>query len=313
MAQFGLQIEPQFGFTFDQVAALAHECRGHGYTSLWVSDHFLLDNSARDINCLECWTLLSALAVEVKDLRLGSLVSCMAYRNPALLAKMAATVDMVSKGRLEFGTGAGWKDIEYAAYGYDFPTPGERVDRFIEGVQIIKSLWTQPVTTFRGKYYRVEAAVAAPKPTQKPHPPVLIGGSKPRMLRVMARYADAVNMGGSPDPKAYAETLSGLEKACQEVGTDFNRIRKTHFMSFVVGRNGVDVLARLTRVAARENMSPDQYRAKRARTFIGTPAGVVELLKRYTDLGVTQFMTVFPWQEERESMRLFADEVIPKV
>jgi alkanesulfonate monooxygenase SsuD/methylene tetrahydromethanopterin reductase-like flavin-dependent oxidoreductase (luciferase family) len=313
VAQFALQIEPQFGFTFDQAASLAHECRASGYTALFASDHFLLDNAAKDRNCLDCWTLLAALAVEVKDLRLGSLVTCMSYRNPALLAKIASSVDMISGGRLEFGAGAGWKDVEYKAYGYDFPPPGERVDRFIEGIQIIKSLWTQPVTTFAGKYYRVEAAVAAPKPVQKPHPPVLIGGSKPRMLRAMAQYADAVNMSGAPDPKAYADTLSRLERACQLEGTDFNRIRKSHFMSFVVGRNGADIHARLSRVAARENMTPDEFRAKRPRTFIGTPAGVVDLLKRYTDLGVTQFMTCFPWQEEPESMRLFADGVVAKV
>jgi F420-dependent oxidoreductase-like protein len=313
MASFALQIEPQFGFTFDQVASLAHECGSSGYTSLFASDHFLLDNASKDRNCLDCWTLLAALAVEVKDLRLGSLVTCMSYRNPALLAKIAASVDMISGGRLEFGVGAGWKDIEHTAYGYKFPPPGERVDRFVEGIQIIKSLWTQPVSTFEGKYYRVEAAVSAPKPVQKPHPPVLIGGSMPRMLRVMAKFADVVNMAGAPDPKVYAETLSKLERACQEEGTDFNRIRKSHFMSFIVGRNGAEVHARLTRVAARENMTPEQYRVKRPRTFIGTPAGVVDLLRRYTDLGVTQFMTVFPWQEERESMRLFGDEVVAKV
>ncbi len=313
MAQFGLQIEPAFGFTYEQVADLAHNCSGNGFSSIWSSDHFMQDPTNPDQNCLDCWTLLTALAVEVKDIRLGSLVTCMSYRNPAILAKIAASVDMISDGRLEFGVGAGWKDVEYHAYGIPFPSAGERVDRFIEGLEIIKGLWTQPMTTFNGKYYNVENAVSAPKPTQKPHPPVLIGGSKPRMLRVMARHADAVNMGGAPDPATYGQTLEKLEQACAEEGSNFDRIRKSHFMTFVVGKTEQDVQQRVQRVAEREGLTPDEYRARRARAYIGDTAGAVDLLKRYTELGVTQFMVVFPFMEEKESMRLFADEVIPKV
>ena len=313
MVQFGLQIEPSFGFTYENVVGLARECRPHGYASIWASDHFMLDDGRPDRNCLDCWTLLAGLAADVKDVRLGPLVTCMSYRNPAVLAKIAATVDMISGGRLEFGVGAGWKDVEYRAYGIPFPSPGERVDRFLEGMEIITRLWTESRTTYEGRYYSVIDAVSAPKPVQKPRPPILIGGSRPRMLRAMARFADVVNMGGSPSPEVYGQTLDRLERACEEEGTSFDRIRKTHFAPFVIGSTDREVEDVVARVAGREGLTSAAYRAKRARAFIGTPEGAAELIRRYADLGVTQIMTVFPFGDELRSMRLFAERVIPRV
>lgn len=311
--QFGLQIEPQFGFTYMQVRDLAAKCRAHGFESIWASDHFLLSPGDTDRNCMDCWTLLAALAAEVKDIRLGSLVTCMSYRNPAVLAKIAATVDLISGGRLEFGVGAGWKDVEHDAYGILFPSPGERVDRFLEGIQIIRGLWTQPETTFDGRFYSVRDAASAPKPVQRPHPPILIGGSKPRMLRAMARFADSVNMGGANDPAGYAETLGRLQIACEREGTDFDRLRKTHMQTFVVASTDRDVEELVERVARADGMSPDEYRQKRARAFIGTASGAVDLVRQYAELGVTQIMTVFPFGEEQRSMDVFAESVIPRV
>ena len=313
MVQFGLQIEPAFGFAYDEVAGLASECRPHGYTSIWASDHFMLNAGQPDRNCLDCWTLLAALAAEVKDVRLGPLVTCMSYRNPALLAKIAASVDMISSGRLEFGAGAGWKDVEYHTYGIPFPSPGERVDRFLEGTEIIVRLWTQPRVSYEGRYHSVSEAVSAPKPEQKPHPPILIGGSRPRMLLAMARFADVVNMGGSPSPEAYAETLDQLERMCEEEATDFDRIRKTHFGTFVIGATDREVDDVVARVAGCEGLAVAEYRAKRSRAFVGTSEGAVALINRYADLGVTQVMTVFPFGDELRSLRLFADRVIPRV
>lgn len=255
--------------------------------------------------------MLTGIAAEVKDIRIGSLVTCMSYRHPPVLAKIAASVDRISNGRLEFGVGAGWKDIEYKAYGIPFPTPGERVDRFLEGMQIIKGLWTQPTTSFEGKYYAVDNAVASPKPVQSPHPPILIGGARPRMLRAMAKYADAVNMLGARGPEEYGQLLEKLERYCAEEGTDFARLRKTHFMTFVVGEDQNDLSDVLARVSATEGISVEEYRSRRARAFIGTAVEAVELLKRYMGLGVTQFQTVFPYQEEKRSLKLWADRIIP--
>lgn len=311
MVEFGLQIEPQFGFGYDEVLDLAHSLTDHGFTSLWVSDHFMLSPSDTDRDCLDCWSLLTGIAAEVKDIRIGSLVTCMSYRHPPVLAKIAASVDRISNGRLEFGVGAGWKDVEYNAYGIPFPSPGERVDRFLEGMQLIKGLWTQPTTTFSGKYYSVDNAVASPKPVQSPHPPILIGGVKPRMLRAMARYADAVNMLGARGPGEYAQLLEKLERYCGEEGTDFKRLRKTHFMTFVVGNDQNDLDDVLGRVSAAEGIGVGEYRARRARAFIGTATEAVELLKQYMALGVTQFQTVFPYREEKRSLKLWADRILP--
>lgn len=313
LTDFGLQIEPAFGFDYETVADLAKSLRPNGFNSMWSSDHFMINDGEPDRNCLECWMLLTAIATEVKDIRVGSLVTCASYRNPALLAKMAATLDQVSGGRLEFGIGAGWKDVEYEAYGYRFPSAGERVSQLEEALQVITGLWTQPVTSFSGKYHTVKEAVAAPKPTQKPYPPILIGGSKPRMLRIMAKYADTVNFVPQPDAASYASTLERLEEVCTEEGRDFERIRKTHFLTMLIGADEAGVTARLERVAKNDGMTPDEWRAKRARAFIGTTAEARDFLSRYTELGVTQFMIVFPYGEEAESIKLFADEVVGRV
>jgi alkanesulfonate monooxygenase SsuD/methylene tetrahydromethanopterin reductase-like flavin-dependent oxidoreductase (luciferase family) len=313
VTDFGLQIEPAFGFGYEDVAKLARSLRPNGFSSMWASDHFMLSESEPDRNCLECWTLLTAIAAEVKDIRIGPLVTCASYRNPALLAKMAASLDQVSGGRLEFGIGAGWKDVEYEAYGYRFPSPGERVSQLEESIQIIKSLWTQPFTTFQGEHHSVNNAVSAPEPTQKPYPPMLIGGSRPRMLRIMARYADTVNFVPQPDATSYAATLASLEEICTEEGRDFDHIRKTHFLTMLIGADEASVQERLARVARRDGMLPDEWRSKRSRAFIGTAGEARDFLKRYTELGVTQFMVVFPYQEEAESIKLLADGVIGRV
>jgi alkanesulfonate monooxygenase SsuD/methylene tetrahydromethanopterin reductase-like flavin-dependent oxidoreductase (luciferase family) len=273
----------------------------------------MLNDGEHDRNCLECWTLLTAIAVEVKDIRIGSLVTCASYRNPALLAKMAASLDQVSGGRLEFGIGAGWKDVEYEAYGYRFPSAGDRVSQLEESIKIIKSLWTEPTTTFDGEFHSVKNAVAAPKPTQKPHPPILIGGSRPRMLRIMAKYADTVNFVPQPYVDAYAATLTQLEGICVEEGRDFDHIRQTHFLTMLIGRDEAGVQDRLERVAQRDGMSTDEWRTKRSRAFVGTTSEARDFLNRYTELGVTQFMIVFPYTEEAESIKLFADDVVGRV
>ena len=280
---------------------------------MWASDYFMLDSGDPDRDCLECWTLLTAIAVEVKDIRIGSLVTSASYRNPALLAKMAASLDQVSGGRLEFGIGAGWKDVEYEAYGYRFPSAGERVSRLEECLEIITRLWTQPVADFHGDFHHVSNAVSAPKPAQRPHPPILIGGSRTRMLKIMAKYANVVNFVPQPDPESYAETLRRLERACEDVDRDCARIRKSHFITMMVGADDAGVQRRLERVAQRDGMSPDESRLKRSRAFVGTTSQARDLLQRYTDLGVTQFMVVFPFHEETESIKLFADDVIGRV
>ncbi|MCK4703727.1 LLM class flavin-dependent oxidoreductase, partial [Candidatus Bathyarchaeota archaeon] len=187
---FGVQIEPQYGFTYEHIRGVASEAERLGFESIWVSDHFFMTDDSLDVNCLECWTVLTALARDTKTLRLGAMVASQSYRNPALSANMAASVDHVSGGRLNYGVGAGWKEVEYRAYGYGFPGAGRRIRQLDEAVEIARRMWTEPKATYEGKYYRVKDALCMPKPVQKPLP-IWIGGTGTKTLRVAAKHADA--------------------------------------------------------------------------------------------------------------------------
>src|SRR5712692_12126495 len=164
MTRFGIQIEPQFGFTYTEVADLAKEAERLGFTALWASDHLFFDARSERRNCLDTWTLITALAPITTRLRLGTLVTCNSYRLPSILAKMAVSVDHLSNGRLEFGIGAGWKELEYHAYGFPFPPAPQRVDELVDTIEICIRMWTEEKATYAGKRYSVAAALCAPKP-----------------------------------------------------------------------------------------------------------------------------------------------------
>src|SRR3989442_10424996 len=178
----GVQIEPQLGFKFEDVLAIALDAERAGFTRLWVSDHLFLDPNAANTDCLEAWTLLAALAVRTERIRIGPMVTSQSYRNPALLAKIAAGVDVMSRGRLEFGLGAGWKEVEYRAYGYEFPDGPTRVTQMIETLEICTRMWREKPATLPGEHYPLYDAPPPPKPPPKP-PPTSIGGAKPPVLR----------------------------------------------------------------------------------------------------------------------------------
>lgn len=310
---YGLQIEPAYGFTYEQVVEAVETAQQHGYTSAWSSDHFLLGEHDTDRNCMDCWTLLAGLARDTSDIRLGSMVTCVTYRNPAILAKIAATVDVMSEGRLTFGIGAGWNETEHRAYGYAFPGAGERVERLREAVEIIRGLWTERYTTFEGRHYTAINAVAAPKPVQKPHPPILIGGSGPRVLRTAARFANGINMGSGQSPESYSSKLETLRDMCADEGTDFDRIRPSHLMTFVIGRDASDLDEAVGRAAAFEGVSKDEFVSRRGFSFIGTTVEAVDAVRSYQDAGVREMVTRFPYGDEKRSIRLMAEEVMPKV
>jgi len=211
----GVQIEPQFGFKFEDILAIALDAERAGFTRLWVSDHLFLDPNAVNTDCLEAWTLLAALAVRTERIRIGPMVTAQSYRNPALLAKIAAGVDVMSKGRLDFGLGAGWKDVEYRAYGYEFPDAPTRVTQMIETLEICTRMWKEERATYEGKHYRIENALCAPKPMQKPLP-IWIGGSKPRVMRAAAKYGHAFNITVSASgPGDLPDRLRDLDEACR--------------------------------------------------------------------------------------------------
>jgi F420-dependent oxidoreductase-like protein len=307
----GLFIEPQFGFPYDVIRELALDAEAMGFSHLWVSDHFFFRADEAQTHCLEAWTLLAALSQVTARLRLGTLVTAQSYRNPALLAKLAADVDVMSGGRLEFGIGAGWKEVEYRAYGIPFPPAGVRVSQLIDTLEIVRALWTQERASYHGRHYAIDGAPCAPKPLQQPHPPITIGVLQPRMMRVAARYADAVNFRDFfAPPERYAALLDQLRAACAQEGRPFNRLRCTHTTYTVIARTRRDVDALLPEVMRR--WGPNAEQRLRGAT-VGTPAEVRERLEAYRALGVSQVVFLFPYGKERAMMRLVAEDVLPRL
>jgi F420-dependent oxidoreductase-like protein len=232
---------PAAGHPYAELRDFAREAERVGVESFWVSDHFFGGPvGVPDRECLEAFTLLAALARETTRIRLGVLVAAAQYRNPALLAKIVAGIDQMSDGRFEFGIGAGWKAAEYGAYGYEFPPAGTRVDQLKDTLEICLRLWTSDRATYHGKHYRIDDAVCAPKPAQRPHPPVWVGGSGPRVIRLAARYADGFDLGrrgpgGAPLTEGeMSAALGEVRKVCD----DAKRQRPIALSHWVSGEGG---------------------------------------------------------------------------
>jgi len=210
---------------FETIVRIAKAADDSGYHSLWAPDHFHTVPPSQE-NFFEVWSTLTALARETRQVRLGPMVTGNNYRNPALQAKMASTLDVVSGGRLTFGIGAGWYEADYIGYGYEYGTAGERLRQLREAVQVIRRMWTEDEATFEGKYYRVTDAINQPKGVQAPHIPMLIAGSGEKVtLKIVAELGDACNVIESPD--GIRRKLDILRRHCEDVGSDYDRIWKT--------------------------------------------------------------------------------------
>lgn len=222
--RWGVKTAPQHT-TYDAITTVWREAeRTPAFESAWLFDHFNPIQGELDGPCLEGWTLLAALAAQTSRLRLGLMVAGNTYRHPAVHAHMAATVDVISNGRLEFGVGAGWNEYEHASMGIPLHQPGERIRRLGEACEITRRLFTQPLTTFDGRYYQLKEARLAPKPIQKPYPPFVIGGGGEQLtLRVVARYADIWNFSGA-DPETFRHKIQVLHEHCAEIGRDPSEI-----------------------------------------------------------------------------------------
>ena len=211
------------GLDYSLIKSWASACEELGYDSLWAPDHFMLGDAM-----YECWTLLSAIAAVTQRIRIGPLLLCYSHRNPALAAKMAATMDVISEGRLNFGLGAGWHETEHVTYGLPWVAePPRRIRGMIEAIEITKALWTQERVTYQGRTFSVNDAVCDPKPLQKPHPPIWIGGGGEKLLlRAVANHADGWNVPALP-AEEYARKLRVLKEHCERNGRDFERIEKS--------------------------------------------------------------------------------------
>jgi F420-dependent oxidoreductase-like protein len=273
--------------------------RETSFYSAWTFDHFVPPGPGQDPNasCFEGWSSLAALAALTERIRLGCLVTGVTYREPAVLAKMAATVDHISNGRLEFGIGAAWHELEHRMYGIPFPPVKERQDRLEEAVRLIRMLFdAEGPVNFDGKHYQLREAVFVPRSVQRPHPPIMVGGGgEKRTLRTLARHGDVMNVSGTPD--AVKAKIDVLERHCREVGRDPGEIEKTVFTAVIVSENEklIDRVAAM--MAAGSGASLEE--AKRV-SPIGSAAHVREVIERYAEVGVTQIimMAQAPWKRE---------------
>ncbi len=286
-----------------QVARLADEL---GYDSLWLYDHFHNVPRPSHETVFECWTTLSALSQITRRIRLGQMVGCNSYRNPALIAKITSTLDVVSGGRLEWGIGAGWYENEYRAYGYEFPKPKDRIGMLRESVEIVRSMWTERETTFKGKYYEVVRANCDPKPLQSPRPPILIGGGGEQLtLRVVAEHADCSNFGGRIDE--WTRKRDTLWQHCERIGRDPGEIRMTWSPEVFIRRSEREIEAAGSRSLWGEDV--DSWRMS---NLVGTPDQVADKIGSYMAAGCRGFI---PWcadYPDTESLELLATEVAPR-
>jgi F420-dependent oxidoreductase-like protein len=282
--------------TMTRVAQLAEEV---GFDSIWLYDHFHTVPTPTQELTFECWTSTAALARDTKRVRIGQMVTCNGYRNPALLAKMASTVDVLSHGRLDFGIGAGWYEHEYRAYGYTYPDAPTRLRYLREALQIIHKMWSEDEAVFAGNYYQINGAINQPKGVQKPHIPLLIGGSGEQVtLKLVAQYADACNI-NNHDNAGLVRKLEILRGHCERVGRDYNEIRRTVEYSVALDRNEDEAL----RKAQQRNIPPE-------RGLVGTPSAIRQRLRELEEAGAQEVVIYLQDAAQLESVRLFAQECI---
>lgn len=292
---------PQAGATVKTLLDRAELAERLGYHSMWLVDHFWTFGLP-DLDLLEAIPMMSAIAARTERLRVGTLVLCNSFRNPALLAKSLTTIDHISNGRLEVGLGSGWMEQEYRAYGYEFPSIGTRLRQLEESLQILKAMFTENRASFKGRYYTVAEAPNNPKPVQKPHPPILIGGAGEKMmLRLVAKYADRWNC-----PAGYRDfkkTLGVLHEHCHAIGRDPKEITISEQVMICIGADKAEADQKWEMAKGRR---PFSFTAIK-----GTPDEVVKQLRERVSWGITMFTMTFADLAPPQTVELFAREVMP--
>jgi F420-dependent oxidoreductase-like protein len=294
-----------------------HADEGDAWEAIWVYDHFhSVPQPPNGEAVHEAWSLINAFAASTTRVRLGQMCTCMAYRNPAYLAKVAATADVISGGRVEMGIGAGWYEHEWRAYGYGFPSAGERIAMLDEGVQIFKQLWTNGVATLDGKHYQVDGAQLAPLPLQVDGPPLWIaGGGERKTLRIAAEHAQYTNFDGTPE--VFAHKSQVLRGHCADIGRDFDEITRSANFNVVIGETESDVDDRFAWIEEHYALTmPDRAPAVtedlRKGPLVGTPEQIVEKLRHLSTLGLSYAIAYFvDAAYDRTSLELFETQVIP--
>ncbi len=306
--RFGIQTGQQ-NVSWEELAGLWSKADGWGYDSLWVFDHFypiFVPDPAGP--CMEGWTLLSALSQHTRRARIGALVNGNTYRNPCVTAKMAATLDNVSRGRLNLGIGAGWFELEHRSFGIDFKTIPSRLQALDESLRIIKGMFTQEKTSLDGRHYKVVDAVCNPKPLSKPHPPILVGGQGEKtLLKIVARHADMWNSSGDADRMRHL--IGVINRHCDIEGRDPDDIEKTVMIALCYRAPREREQAVMAMVGAMSGKQPDQVRGQ---IMIGGKQECLDTIERYAKAGVTHFifMSVAPYF--LDDFQRFAEDVMPE-
>lgn len=291
-----------------------------GLEGLWAPDHFMLGPKGEEY---EVWTLLSVLAERTDDVDIGPLVGSITYRNPALLAKMATTVDVLSEGRVRLGLGAGWHEAEHLAYGFDFPDIDTRIEMLEEGIQLVKAMFVEDVPTFQGDHFSIDEALNNPKPVSDPHPPIVVGGAGPKMLRLIARHADEWNIEISARARGRSieYKVEKFEEYLESEGRDTDAVDRSWLAHVLVRSDEAAVEEAVSEIFplpwGEESDMDDELRdAEDAREkgdmLIGTPSQVATQIERIRDLGFDKLQLLFLDFPDTHSMELFGDEVLPE-
>jgi F420-dependent oxidoreductase-like protein len=303
-----LSIEIQEGLSYDATLAMTRAAEDAGFDAALLAEHYYPSSGHLDRISCDAWVVLGGLARETTRIRLGTLVSPVTFRHPSVLAKMAATLDHQSGGRAELGLGAGWLEAEHAAYGFDFPAPGARVDEMEEQLQIITGLWTQDPFSHSGARYRLAACRFTPRPVQTPHPPILIGGrpTSLRLPRLAARYAQeyVIALG---TPEHCRDGRERLNQACEEAGRDPGSLSLGLFAGVCVGETEREVNARLERLL--EGTRP--HMRDTSTWVLGTPEQAAERLRDLSAVGVDRVMFSVENDLHRAMVPLLGERVVP--
>ena len=326
--RFGLFI-PQ-GWRFDLVGiepaeqwqamnGLAQAADAGPWESLWVYDHFHTTPVHSDEATHEAWTLMSAFAASTTRIRLGQMCTCIGYRNPAYLAKVAATIDIISGGRVEMGIGAGWYEHEWRAYGYGFPAAPDRLRMLNEGVQIMQQAWRTGHATLDGEHFQIDDAIVQPQPLQPGGIPTWVaGGGEKVTLKIAAKYAQYTNF-SSGDPEDFTRRSELLRRHTEKVGTDFDAIVRSTNFNIVIADTQAEVDARVDAVEARlaqhlgDRLDAEMSKYRGPAAFgVGTPDQIIEHLRDMKDRGLGYAINYFPEAAyDRSGIELFERTVIP--
>jgi F420-dependent oxidoreductase-like protein len=308
-------IEGQEGVTWGDWLALARACEDGGFTGLFRSDHYLSFSRPSERGALDAWTTIAALGAVTERIRLGSLVSPVTFRHPALLAKSVLTADHVSGGRVEVGMGAGWFDREHEAFGFAFPPLGERMDLLTEQVEIVhRLLGDEDDVTFEGAHYRLEACSTVPRPAQLPHPPLIIGGDAgPRSAALAARWADEYDTVYA-DPAGAKRRMDRVAAACEAIGRDPGGLRRSVMTKVIVGEDEAEVRRRAAELMAWQDESgdPGAYLDDlRASHAAGTPEEILERLAAFAAAGIDRVYVHQLVHRDLDAVALLGREVVP--